>query len=108
MERIFSALAESNRIRIVQLLKEKPLTVGEVAENLQLRQPQASKHLKVLHDAGIVEVIPQANRRFYRLRPEPFKELDVWFDSFRSIWEGRLDRLDDYLHDLQAEESNED
>ncbi|PKR76904.1 transcriptional regulator [Halalkalibacillus sediminis] len=108
MEKILSALAEPNRVRIVQILKEEPLAVGEIADKLQLRQPQVSKHLKVLHDVGIVEVIPRANRRIYKLKPEPFKELDAWIDSFRSIWEDRLDRLDDYLHELQTEEANEE
>ncbi|SEB05724.1 DNA-binding transcriptional regulator, ArsR family [Thalassobacillus cyri] len=108
MEKILSALAEQNRIKIIELLKTKPLTVGEIADKLQLRQPQASKHLKVLHDAGIVEVLPRANRRIYKLRPEPFQDLDAWLDSFKSIWEDRLDQLDDYLNELQKKERNND
>ncbi len=97
-----SVLAEPNRLRIVELLRDGPLTVGEIAERLGLRQPQASKHLRVLSDSGLVEVHPSANRRIYKLRPQPFLELDEWIDSFRTIWEDRFNRLDDYLRELQG------
>lgn len=70
------ALAEPNRMNIVELLRDGPLTVGEIADRLGLRQPQASKHLKVLSDNGIVEVQAAANRRIYKLRTEPFQALD--------------------------------
>ncbi|NBD27743.1 ArsR/SmtB family transcription factor [Paenibacillus glycinis] len=96
-----SALAEPNRINIVQLLRDGPLTVGEIAERLELSQPKTSKHLKVLRESGIVEARIDANRRFYRLRPEPFLALDNWLHSFRHMMEDRLDNLDDYLHQLQ-------
>ncbi|PYI52844.1 ArsR/SmtB family transcription factor [Paenibacillus flagellatus] len=96
-----SALAEPNRLLIVELLRDGPLTVGEVADRLGLRQPQASKHLKVLHEAGIVDMRPEANRRIYRLRPEPLKEIDDWLESFRGLWEARFDHLADYLRELQ-------
>jgi len=69
-----SALSEPNRLRIVELLREGPLSVGEIADRLGLNHPQASKHLRVLSDAGIVEVHAIANRRIYKLRPEPFKD----------------------------------
>lgn len=97
----FSALAEPNRLAIVDLLLEQPLPVGEIAEKLKLNQPQTSKHLRVLSEAGLVEVQPVANRRIYRLKPEPFQELDKWLDSYRRLWEARMDRLDDYLRVLQ-------
>jgi DNA-binding transcriptional ArsR family regulator len=100
-----SALAEPNRSHIVELLRDGPLTVGEIAERLGLRQPQVSKHLRVLSDSGLVEVHPSANRRIYKLRPQPFLELDDWIDSFRTIWEGRFDNLDRYLQDLQKREN---
>jgi DNA-binding transcriptional ArsR family regulator len=102
-----SALAEPNRYHIVELLRDGPLTVGEIADRLGLQQPQASKHLRVLSDSGLVEVHPSANRRIYKLRPQPFIELDEWIDSFHRIWDERLDRLDDYLRNLQESE-NED
>jgi len=102
---IMSALAEPNRMQIVELLRESPLTVGEIAERLQMRQPQASKHLRVLSEAGIVVAQVDANRRIYSLRPEPFRELDDWLKNYRVIWEDRFDRLDDYLQQLQGKKS---
>ncbi|MBB3108813.1 DNA-binding transcriptional ArsR family regulator [Paenibacillus phyllosphaerae] len=99
-----SALAEPNRMHIVELLREGPLTVGEIADRLGLRQPQASKHLKVLSEHGIVEVQADANRRIYRLRPEPFQAMTSWLDSFRHIMEERFDKLDAYLRELQNKE----
>jgi len=104
----FSALAEPNRLRIVELLREGPLTVGEIADRLQLRQPQASKHLKVLLEAGLVEVQPDANRRNYKLRLEPFQALDSWLDSYRRTWEQRFDNLENYLQKLQSESKKQD
>jgi len=97
-----SALAEPNRLQMVELLRDGPLTVGEIADRLHVRQPQVSKHLKVLNEAQIVEVRPLANRRFYRLRPEPLQEIDTWLQTFRSMWEVRFDRLDDYLLEIQG------
>jgi DNA-binding transcriptional ArsR family regulator len=99
-----SALAEPNRMNIVQLLRGGPLTVGEIADRLGLRQPQASKHLKVLSDCRIVDVRVDANRRIYRLRPEPFQAIDSWVQSFRHIMEERLDNLNNYLRELQNKE----
>lgn len=98
----FSALAEPNRLAIVELLLEEPLPVGKIAEKLKLNQPQTSKHLRVLSDAGLVDVHPIANRRIYKLRPEPFQELDRWLDLYRRMWEARMDRLDDYLKAIQG------
>lgn len=98
----FSALAEPNRLDIVDLLLDGPLPVGEIANKLKLNQPQTSKHLRVLSNAGLVEVQQVANRRIYNLRPEPLQELDKWLDSYRRVWEARMDRLDDYLNVLQG------
>lgn len=97
-----SALAEPNRLHIVELLRDGPQQVGEIAVRLELHQPQVSKHLRVLSDAGLVEVQPIANRRIYKLRPEPLQELDAWLQTFRRVWEERLDQLDDYLQELQG------
>lgn len=96
-----SALAEPKRMEIVELLRDGPLTVGEIAERLGLRQPQASKHLKVLSDNGIVEVRAEANRRIYKLRSEPFQALEAWLKSFQRITEERFDHLEAYLRKLQ-------
>jgi DNA-binding transcriptional ArsR family regulator len=101
-----SALAEPNRMNIVELLREGPLTVGEIADRLGLRQPQASKHLKVLSDSGILEVKAEANRRIYKLRPAPFLALDSWLSSFRSLMEDRFNNLEDYLRELQNKEKS--
>ncbi len=108
MNATMSALAEPNRLHIVELLRDGPLTVGEIADRRGLRQPQVSKHLRVLSDAGLVGVHPVANRRIYMLQPKPLQELDVWLDSFRRVWETRFDQLDDYLHELQGMEKKQD
>jgi DNA-binding transcriptional ArsR family regulator len=101
-----SALAEPNRLQIVELLRDGPLTVGEIAGRLELRQPQASKHLKVLADKGILEVKADANRRIYRLKPEPFMTLDTWVKSFQRVMEERFNNLDEYLQKLKTKEKN--
>src|ERR1051326_9080885 len=103
METRWTALMEPNRLHIVELLRDGPLTVGQITQRLGLQQPQVSKHLKVLSEAAIVEVQPQANRRIYRLRREPFQELETWLHSFQRLWEERFDRLDDYLLELQED-----
>jgi DNA-binding transcriptional ArsR family regulator len=97
-----NALAEPNRLNIVELLRDGPLTVGEIAEQLSLLQPQTSKHLRVLSEAGFVEVQAIANRRIYKLRSEPFQALDTWLETYRSVWEERLDNLENYLQKLQS------
>ena len=104
MKTLWTVLADPNREHIVEMLRDGPLTVGEITRRLGIRQPQVSKHLKVLSEAAIVEVQPQANRRIYRLRREPFQELEAWLQSFRRLWEERFDRLDNYLLEIQATE----
>ena len=99
-----SALAEPNRLRIVELLRDRPRPVGEIAERLLIRQPQVSKHLRVLKEAGLVEVHPVAQQRIYLLQAKPFEELDTWVNTFKHIWNNRLDVLDEYLQELQAKE----
>jgi DNA-binding transcriptional ArsR family regulator len=94
-----SALAEPNRLQIVELLRAKPRAVGEIVERLGLRQPQVSKHLRVLSEAGLVEVRALAQQRIYSLRPEPFKELDVWLERYRRTVNERFDRFDDILRE---------
>jgi DNA-binding transcriptional ArsR family regulator len=105
---IFSALAEPHRLDIIDLLSEGPLPVGDIAERLELNQPQTSKHLRVLTGAGLVQVQPVANKRIYKLRPEPLQELDTWLETFRRIWEVKFDNLDAYLHQLQKVENKKD
>lgn len=99
-----SALAEPNRLRIVELLRAGPCSVGEITDQLRLSQPQASKHLRVLSRAGIVLAKPVAQRRVYQLQPRPFQDLETWLGTFRPTWEARLDTLEDYLRQLRADE----
>ena len=95
------ALAEPNRLHIVELLRDGPRSVGDIADQLGLRQPQVSKHLRVLSNAGFVEVHPVAQQRIYQLRLQPFQELDAWLASYRYIWDARFYRLEAYLRDAQ-------
>ncbi len=99
------ALAEPNRLHIVELLRDGPRPVGEIADKLRLRQPQVSKHLHVLSKAGLVEKHQSAQQRIYNLRPKPFLELENWLESYRYLWEERFDRLDEYLVKLQKDET---
>ena len=98
------ALAEPNRFQIVELLRDGPRPVGEMVDRLHLRQPQVSKHLRVLSDAGLVDVRVDAQRRIYALRPAPLQELEVWVERYRRIWESNFQRLDALLHDLKTTE----
>lgn len=98
----FSALAEPNRFQIIELLRDKPRPVGEIAEALHIRQPQASKHLRVLADAGIVGVHQNAQQRIYSLQPQPFHELASWLDTYQNLWNEHLDRMEDYIYALQG------
>lgn len=94
---MFGVLSEPNRLHIVDQLLTQPQSVNELVARLHLRQPQVSKHLKVLADAGIVWVKPIKNKRVYALKPEPFKELDRWLEKYRNMWEERFHRLDTLL-----------
>ncbi len=102
MIKTLTALAEPNRLNIVELLHDGPRSVGEIVEGLHLPQPQISKHLRVLCEAGLVEVQRDAQRRIYRLRAQPFQELNGWLASFHQVWDERFNRLDEYLQELQA------
>ena len=88
------ALAEPNRLRIVEFLRGGPRSVGEIGVRLRLRQPQVSKHLRVLKEAGLVESQTDAQRRLYELRPQGLFELDAWLDPYRRYWTQRLDALE--------------
>ncbi len=100
---MFAALGEPTRLRIVEALREGPLSVGSIVERLGLRQPQVSKHLRVLDDSGLVEFEARHRHRIYRLRAEPFDAVTHWVDSFEQLWESRLDKLGALLHDLDTE-----
>jgi DNA-binding transcriptional ArsR family regulator len=92
-----SALSEPNRLQIVELLRDRPLSVNEIMLDLGLSQPQTSKHLKYLADSGVVLRHAVAQKRIYRLNPEPFQQFDEWLASFEHYWNATLDNLDDYL-----------
>src|SRR5713101_1346517 len=98
------ALAEPNRFQIVELLRDGPRPVGDLVNRLGLRQPQVSKHLRVLSDAGLVDVRVDAQRRIYALRPAPLQELEAWLERYRRIWEANYQRLDALLDDMKAKE----
>ncbi len=97
----FQALAEPNRLAIVSLLKAGPRSVGDVVDALGIRQPQVSKHLSTLKAAGLVEVHPEANRRIYRLRAQPFMSLQAWLEDYRALWAARFDEMDKILEEIQ-------
>lgn len=100
----FSALGEPGRLRIVELLRSRPHAVGEIAERLGIRQPQVSKHLKVLAQAGLVRMQPQARHRIYHLEANVFEQIGQWVESFEDLWEARLDSLGRYLEVEEKEQ----
>jgi DNA-binding transcriptional ArsR family regulator len=93
----FDALAEPARRQILELLRQRERSVGELVERLKLSQPGVSKHLRVLREAGLVRVRPEGQRRWYGLRAEPLAELDAWLAPYREFWGGRLDALERHL-----------
>jgi DNA-binding transcriptional ArsR family regulator len=94
---IHEALAEPHRRRIIELVGTGERTAGDIVEALAISQPGASKHLRVLREAGLVSVRVDAQRRLYRLRPEKLAELDAWLQPYRKFWSSRLDALDAHL-----------
>jgi DNA-binding transcriptional ArsR family regulator len=97
VESVFEIIAEPNRRAILGLLLSSEQSVGEIERQLRMPQPMVSKHLRVLREAGFVESTVDAQRRFYRLKPEPFQELDTWLDQFRRFWSSHVDALELYL-----------
>jgi DNA-binding transcriptional ArsR family regulator len=93
----FTALAEPSRRHILDLLRERERSVGELVDELQLSQPGVSKHLRVLREAGLVGVRAEAQRRVYQLRPGPLVELDAWLAPYRRLWSTSLDALEAHL-----------
>ena len=93
MEAVLRALADESRRAMLETLAGGPATAGELAALLPIARPGVSRHLRVLREAGLVEVRQQAQRRFYSLRPEPLAEVDEWLGPYRDLWEQRLDAL---------------
>ena len=105
---VFSALADPTRRAILARLGAGEATVTELAEPFEMSLPAVSRHLKVLERAGLIERGREAQWRPCRLRAEPLKEVDEWVEQYRRHWEERLDRLEEYLHELQREERKND
>ena len=97
MAATFEVLAEESRRRILDLLIERELPVGDLVERLALSQPTVSKHLKVLRDAGLVDSRTDAQRRIYRVRTEPLREIDDWLQPYRARWAEHLNALQRHL-----------
>lgn len=97
MESVFEIIAEPNRRAILSLLVSSEQSVGEIERQLQMSQPTVSKHLRVLREAGFVEATVDAQRRLYRIRPEPLQEVDAWLAPFRQLWSTHLDALERHL-----------
>jgi DNA-binding transcriptional ArsR family regulator len=97
VESSFAIVAEPNRRAILSLLASSERSVGEIEQQLRMRQTSVSKHLRVLRDAGFVESRVDAQRRVYRIRPEPLMEIDAWLAPFRRFWEAHVDALERHL-----------
>jgi len=97
MESAFAIIAEPNRRAILSLLASSERSVGDIERRLRMPQPSVSKHLRVLRDSGLVESRVEAQRRVYRVRPEPLLEVDAWLAQFRRFWSRRVDALERHL-----------
>jgi DNA-binding transcriptional ArsR family regulator len=104
MASTWSALADPHRRTVLALLLDRPRPVAEITERLGLSQPGTSKHLRILRDAGLVRVRPDAQRRVYELEPAPLAELADWLAPYRAFWEERLDVLGRHLDDIDPQE----
>ncbi len=100
---MFQIIAEPNRRAILSLLVASQQSVGEIQRQLRLPQPTVSKHLRVLREAGFVESTVDAQRRLYRLKPQPLQELDAWLDQFRRFWSAHVDALERHLDRMDKE-----
>jgi len=107
MESVFEIIAEPNRRAILSLLVSSEQSVGDIERQLRMSQPTVSKHLRVLRDAGFVEATVDAQRRLYRLRPEPLQEIDEWLAQFRRFWSAHIDALERYL-DRMGDDDDDD
>jgi DNA-binding transcriptional ArsR family regulator len=106
MTTVFEILAEPTRRRILDELRHQERPVNDLVAILGISQPGVSRHLRVLREAGLVEVRQDAQRRLYRVRPEPLKEIDAWLQPYRTFWSDRLDALEEFLDRQDDEDSN--
>jgi DNA-binding transcriptional ArsR family regulator len=96
------ALADPVRLHIVDVLRSGEQSVNDIVDTLDIDQSGVSRHLRILHESGFVDMRPDGQRRMYSLRPEPFRELDAWISGYRSLWTARLDRFGDALSRRQT------
>ena len=108
MESVFEIIVEPNRRAILSLLASSQQSVGEIERQLGMPQPTVSKHLRVLRDAGFVESTVDAQRRLYRLKPEPLQEVDAWLAPFRRFWSANVDALERYLDRMDKDKDKDD
>jgi DNA-binding transcriptional ArsR family regulator len=101
MESVFEIIGEPNRRAILSLLVWSQQSVGEIERQLRMPQPTVSKHLRVLREAGFVEATVDAQRRLYRLKPEPFQEVDAWLERLRRFWSDQVDALERHLDRIE-------
>ena len=106
VESAFEIIAEPNRRAILALLASSEQSVGEIERQLRMAQPSVSKHLRVLRDAGFVESTVAAQRRLYRLKPEPLQQIDTWLAPFRRFWSAHVDALERHLDSLESTEND--
>jgi DNA-binding transcriptional ArsR family regulator len=93
MDLVLQALADGSRRTLLEILRDHPASAGELADALPIARPGVSRHLRVLREAGLVDVRQEAQRRIYSLRPEPLSEVDAWLGNYRVLWQNRLDAL---------------
>ena len=99
MDMVLQALADPSRRTVLEILRDHPATAGELADALPIARPGVSRHLRVLREAGLVEVRVDAQRRLYRLRPQPLADVDQWLAPYRELWGRSLDRLGRHLEE---------
>jgi DNA-binding transcriptional ArsR family regulator len=107
MVETFAALAEPNRFRIVELLRGGPRAVNDIGERLRLNQPQVSKHLRVLKEAGLVAAEVRAQQRVYELRAQPLRRLHGWLERYRLLWDARFGDMDRLIEELKHKEATD-
>jgi DNA-binding transcriptional ArsR family regulator len=93
MDAVLQALADPSRRTMLEILRDHPASAGELADALPIARPGVSRHLRVLREAGLVDVRQEAQRRIYSVRPEPLLEVDEWLENYRALWQNRLDAL---------------
>lgn len=94
---MLQTVADPTRLSIIEVLRDGEHSVNDIVRNVDIDQSGVSRHLRILQEAGFVRVRPEGQKRFYSLRPEPFRDIDVWVSQYRQLWQGRLDKLGEAL-----------